>query len=61
MVEKLKNEPVRIRTAIMSVLALVAVVVPGVDVGNIEGIVTFILVLVLGESARAKVSPVRQG
>ena len=58
MVEKLKNEPVRIRTAIMSVLALVAVVVPGVDVGNIEGIVTFILVLVLGESARAKVSPV---
>lgn len=58
MVEKLKNEPVRIRTAIMSILALVAVVVPGVDVGNIEGIVTFILVLVLGESARAKVSPV---
>lgn len=58
MVEKLKNEPVRIRTAIMSILALVAVVVPGVDVGNIEGIVTFVLVLVLGESARAKVSPV---
>ncbi|MFI6444704.1 hypothetical protein [Kitasatospora sp. NPDC050543] len=57
----LATEPVRVRAAIMSVCSALAVFVPALAnasvAGQVAGVVLFVLPIVLGESARARVSP----
>ncbi len=57
----LVTEPVRVRAAVMAGISALAVLVPALAnaniAGQVAGVVLFVLPIVLGESARAKVSP----
>ena len=54
----LVREPVLVRNLIVAVLAIVATMVPDLDVGTIEGVVMGALALLAGASGRAKVTPI---
>lgn len=54
----LAREPVLVRNLIVAVLAIVATMVPDLDVGTIEGVVMGALALLAGASGRAKVTPI---
>ena len=54
----LAREPVLVRNLIVAVLAIVATMVPDLDVGTVEGVVMGALALLAGASGRAKVTPI---
>lgn len=54
----LAREPVLVRNLLVAVLAIVATMVPDLDVGTIEGVVMGALALLAGASGRAKVTPI---
>ena len=52
------REPVLVRNLLVAVLAIVATLIPDLDVGTIEGVVMGALALLAGASGRAKVTPI---
>ena len=54
----LAREPVLVRNLIVAVLAIVATMIPDVDVGTVEGVVMGALALLAGASGRGKVTPI---
>ena len=57
MMKLLRTEPVLLRALLLAILAVVAAIVPDVEIGAIEGAVTAGILLLFGVDLRGKVTP----
>ena len=57
MLKLLKREPAVMRTLVLAIVAVVAALIPDLDVGAVEGVVFGVVALVAGVDIRRKVTP----